>query len=93
MLTISLLTKFQKADFPDKNVLTTSFFFLCQDIWVSGGFFFQKCLFLKRTICIMKTEVNSRLNTIATTVQRVYKIFKLWSHLCSFKWLRPTYYL
>ena len=42
VLTISLLTKFQKADFPDKNVLITSFFFLCQDIWVSGGFFFSK---------------------------------------------------
>ena len=80
------LSESLKSNFSNKNVLITE---------VSLAKIFSKniCLFLKRIICTMKKEINGRPSTITTTTQRVYIILKFWLNLCSFKWLRPTYYL
>lgn len=52
-------------------------FFAKQDVWVNRTYFVQKGLPLKRIICAMKKEVNSTLDTVTTTPERVYGILEI----------------
>ena len=83
-LIISLLSGSRKPDFPNKKALIAEILSLLRYLG-DRTYFIQKGLSLECKTCTMKKKVNSRLDTVTTTAQKIHKILEIVFKLALFQ--------